>query len=127
MRIYGCANVLYASRVGSKVHLSILLFDPFYENPEIALLRSTNFIDYTNFNFEEDLIYLAAMAPTKRFVGDPKFKIYMMIQHEHLIHRAQFISSSGENEENSDEDEGQFFDGDSADDDVPKLENVTMI
>jgi hypothetical protein len=105
MRIYGCANVLFASKIGSKVHLSLLLFDPFYEQPEIALLRSSNFIDHAKFNYEEDLIYYAAMAPTKRFVGDQKFKIYMIIQHEHLIHRAQLIGSSGEDEENSDEDE----------------------
>lgn len=79
MRIYGCANVLFASKIGSKVHLSLLLFDPFYEKPEIAFLRSSHFIDFDKFNFEEDLIYNAAMAPTKKYVGDPKFKIYMII------------------------------------------------
>ena len=70
MRIYGCANLLYASKIGSKVHLNLVLFDPFYEKPEIAFLRSTHFIDYEKFNFEEDLIYFAALAPTKKYVGD---------------------------------------------------------
>ena len=31
------------------------------EKPEIAHLRSTHFIDFDKFNYEEDLIYFAAM------------------------------------------------------------------
>ena len=127
MRIYGCANILYASKIGSKVHLNLVLFDPFYENPEIAHLRSTHYIDFEKFNYEEDLIYFAAMAPTKKYNGDGDFQIYMVIQHEHLIHRAKLITDQDDDEDASDEDEGGFFDGDSADDDIPMLENVTMI
>lgn len=127
MRIYGCANVLYASKIGSKVHLNLVLFDPFYEKPEIAHLRSTHFIDFDKFNYEEDLIYFAAMAPTKKYIGDGDFQIYMIIQHEHLINRAKFVTDQDDDEEESDEGEEAFFDGDSADDDIPLLENVTMI
>lgn len=37
------------------------------------------------------------------------------------------VHSSDDDEEASDEDEEQFFDDDSGDDNIPKLENVTMI
>ena len=67
------------------------------------------------------------MAPTKKYIGDGDFQIYMIIQHEHLINRAKFVTEQDDEEEASDEDEEAFFDGDSADDDIPLLENVTMI
>jgi hypothetical protein len=44
-----------------------------------------------------------------------------------LIHRTQFIADISQDAENSDEDENEFFDADSVDDDVAKLENITMI
>lgn len=74
------------------------------------------------------MVYSASIIPTKKSEGDNQFKIYIMVQHEHLIHRSQFMSElDDENADDScDEDADRFFDGDSDDNDVPKLENVIM-
>jgi hypothetical protein len=51
-----------------------------------------------------------------------------MVQHEHLIHRSPFVTEldDGLADSSCDEEADRFFDGDSDDNDIPKLENVIM-
>ena len=48
--------------------------------------------------------------------------------HEHLIHRSPFVSEleDGNADDSCEEEVDRFFDGDSDDNEVPKLENVVM-
>ena len=79
MRIYGCSQILYASKLGDKVHINLVLYDPFYAQPEIAILRSSKFIPFKKFNCEQDLVYRASIVPTKKCEGDLDFKIFAII------------------------------------------------
>ena len=128
MRIYGCSQILFASKIGERVHISLILYDPFYEQPQIAVLRSSNFIPFKKFNCEEDLVYRASIVPSKKAEGDENFRIFALIMHEHVIHRSPFVSELGDGnaDDSCEEEADRFFDGDSDDNEIPRLENVVM-
>ena len=73
-------------------------------------------------------MYRASIVPTKKAEGDTNFKIFVLVMHEHVIHRSPFVSEmeEGQDDESCDEEADRYFDADSDDNDVPRLENVVM-
>jgi len=55
LRIECCSSFLYLTLKDNIVRMNLLLLDPFYEELQIALFKSSHVIDYADFN-EDDII-----------------------------------------------------------------------
>ena len=115
--------------------MNLLIVDPYYDNIQIALFKSSHIIPYSNFN-EEDIIIKSIICPTRKPIGKEKFQIYLITQYEATLNRSMFIESVRPNENSAefdglaqdvDDNNSNFFDGESDNDAKPSLENVEML
>ena len=73
-------------------------------------------------------MYRASIVPSRKSDTDENFRVFVLVMHEHLIHRSPFVSEleDGNADDSCEEEVDRFFDGVSDDNEVPKLENVVM-